>query len=143
MTGENLMEKHQNKFSYLKNNYIIDHLENKCGKAVDIQIVNKLHNCAALTYAYNSKYIIMLAPNYNEKMLVFTILHELSHIELGFLGEKYEKKIASSFYEKIVNINLIIKNMQLFNIRDIPKFVMFALISEENLVKKIRFKENK
>lgn len=143
MMEENLMERHRNKSLYLKNNYIADYIVAKCGKTVDIQIVSKLCNCAALTYAYDSKYIILLAPNDDEKMLIFTILHELSHIQLGFLGEKYEKKTASSPYEKIVNINLIIKNIRLFNIRDIPRYVVLALISEENLVKKIKFKENK
>lgn len=139
---ENLMEKPRNRFLFLKNNYFIEYLESVCHENVDVQIVDNLSHCAGLTYQYKKQYTILLAPNKKESMLVFSILHELSHIELGFLGSRYEKKSESSIYEKIINIHLVVKNRKLFDKKSFLKYVLLGLISEKALVNSIKFKEH-
>ena len=76
---------------------------------------------------------------FGEQKRVFSILHELSHIDLGYIGEKYEKKVDSSIYEKIVNLNLVYKNRRIINNKVYILLYLYAIISEPILTKKIVF----
>lgn len=84
------------------------------------------------------EYIIYISKNISEKRFVFSILHELSHIQLHFLGNGYEKKRENSFSEKYVNINLIMNNACLLRKIKIPYYLILALFSEKLLYQKIK-----
>lgn len=94
--------------------------------------------CNAVTIYYKNQYIIYLNEKLNGKEKILTILHEISHIQLGYLGEKYAKKKSSSIYEKIVDINMILKIRGY--ISNFPKMFFLSFISEKKLYQTIKFK---
>ncbi|MCI9140670.1 MAG: ImmA/IrrE family metallo-endopeptidase [Lachnospiraceae bacterium] len=125
---------------YCRNEFVNDSIINQCNMLnASITLSSKLNICAALTYCYNGKNYIIVNDKLSEQKRVFSILHELSHIDLGYIGEKYEKKVDSSIYEKIVNLNLVYKNRRIINNKVYILLYLYAIISEPILTKKIVF----
>lgn len=125
---------------YCRNEFVNDCIINQCNMLnASITLSSKLNACGALNYCYNGKNYIIVNDKLSEQKKIFAILHELSHIDLGYIGEKYEKKTESSIYEKIVNINLVYKNKRIINNKVYILLYLYAIISEPILTKKIVF----
>lgn len=132
------MERHRSKYLYYNENIDI-YIQNKCREyQVDIEYVENLDNCASVLLLYKNKKIFLINKDLMRKQQHFSILHEFSHIDLGFIGESYEKKESKDIIEKIVNVHMIIKNREI--VRGCIIFLVFlALVSEKLLIEHIRF----
>ncbi|WP_026504381.1 ImmA/IrrE family metallo-endopeptidase [Butyrivibrio sp. NC3005] len=129
---------------YCKNEKIRKYLEDKCKKYnVKIDISHELTKCGAVNYYYKGNYYILVNSKISDDDKIFAILHELSHIELKLIGEKFEKKSSKSITEKIVNLNVIFKNKEIIMNGNLFMLMLFAVVSETLLVKKIVFGERK
>lgn len=107
-----------------------------------IQIVNNpAFNCCGATIKQNQRYIIFINEKLNEKYRMVCFLHEISHIQLGFLGKKYEKKNGNTITERIVNTNMIIRNKNIWPPGNFLQFIFLSIFSENLLYKKIKFKK--
>lgn len=123
-----------------KNNYIDKYVREKSAELNVSNIIRntKLDRCGAVTYIYKGKYNIVINSMLSEKEQLFGILHELSHIELGLIGKKYEKKASGSISEKIVNFNLVRNNKNIISNNSMELY-FWAIVSERELIKKIKF----
>ena len=106
-----------------------------------VEWVDNLVDCVSVILFYNNKKIILINRGITGKQICLSILHELSHIDLGFIGEAFEKKGKNNIKEKIVNINMIIKNRAIIKGWILP-YIVLALISEKKLFKMMEFKED-
>ena len=97
ITEELLSVQRRSKYMYCRNEFVNDSIINQCNMLnASITLSSKLNICAALTYCYNGKNYIIVNDKLSEQKRVFSILHELSHIDLGYIGEKYEKKVLEN-----------------------------------------------
>lgn len=120
---------------------IHNYIDKQCRKYhVVIERVDNLDNCASIILVYDNNKIILINSNIKGKQYIFSILHELSHIHLGYVGEAFEKKENSNIKEKIVNANMVIMNKEIIK-GCIPWYILLALISEKQLFKSIIFQE--
>lgn len=127
---------------YCKNKRINQYIADKCNEMnVKVDISDKITNCAAVNYYYKEKYYVIVNGMILEKKRIFAILHELSHIELKFIGRKFEKRASNSITEKIVNLNMIKKNKKIILNKNLLLLMLYAIISESLLEKKIVFGE--
>jgi len=104
-----------------------------------VAVVKGLKDCAAVTYTYNNKFESLVSDELPEQELLFALLHELSHVELGYIGEKFQKKGIGSWVEKKVDMNVVSSNRKIIKNRNIVFLYLLALIYEPWLVKKIKF----
>lgn len=125
-------------------NGFLQNYENNLKKKFNcsIQIVNNSgFNCCGATIKLNQRYIIFLNEKLSEKYRTVCFLHEISHIQLGFLGKKYEKKSGNYITERIVNMNMIIRNKNIWPPGKLFQFILLSIFSEKLLYKKIEFKK--
>lgn len=140
MISVNLMGIHQSKYIYCKNEKLNKYLVEKCIKYnANVKIDGKLINCNAVNYFYKGRYNIIVSGSLTDKETIFAILHELSHIDLNYIGKNFEKKSYLSIKEKIVNINLIYKNRNIIK-NNIYLLIVCAMLSENVLFKMITFR---
>lgn len=125
---------------FCKNKYVDLYILELCNRLnIEIILSSKLKGCNGLNYLYNNKNYIIINSNLSEEIKIFSVLHEISHIQLNYMGEKYEKKGANSLSEKIVNLNLIYRNKKIIKNRLYILLYLYAIISEYLLTKNIIF----
>lgn len=130
---------------YLNDGELNDYLNKKCGKFnLEVIKTDKLAGkCIATTIKYDNKYMVLIDENVKDKLYKISVLHELSHIELNFIGPKYEKRSKNNLYEKIVNLHMVWSNRKILDRFCVVICILSAIISEDLLYRTIRFKKQK